>query len=1184
MIKQIPKRDLIGVLMAFLFIQGICAQTTTVVDDVLYLIEEDGAVVARQDRNLAGDIFIPESIVYEDAVVPVVRIVEPTIADRYADNIAQFEGGAFQECQVTSVILPETIKEIPAGSFFNCPMLEKVVLPSEIVSLGMGAFARCEVLNDVTIPSTIETIEWNTFGDTPALTSIEIPASVKWIDNGAFKRSGLKGLDIPATVEEIREDAFACPELEWVKVHWRNQQAFQCSLQAFTDVPETCVLYIPQDAEKVYGIEPWIDFSKIEGYDDGETGPLEYKYVTYYFNDIAYLLNIENKTALVGRQRKTLSGDIVILSQVEYEGNIYDVNGFVDPIFYMGVVDGTMHGYGGAFQGSLITSVTIPSSITQIGMLAFMECHELKKVILPDNLEIIGACAFAYCENLEEINLPLSLTEIGCDTDYGYWSFVFGFCSSLKSLTVPPGVTNIADGCFLMSGLEELVLPENIVNISDGAINVENLKELYLYVADPNQIAYTESSFGDVSHTDLFVPLGSAAYYSEFYPWMDFASIQEFDAGQEPFEGELNVAHIDNIRYWLYPETQTAIIGRQNKDLSGDIEIPETLNIDGIEYTVTGLISPTSFEAFTDHTVTTQGGAFQDCQITSIKLPSTIFTIPEGAFYNCNLLNYVELPENLTQLSSGCFAHCVMLQEIFIPETVTELGSETGYGRCSYVFGECNSLKKINIPRGITVIPVGCFKNSGLNTFLITDNMTVLERGCFELPELEYVKSELSSLEGLTYTESIFPETISEVLLLVPEGCKELYSQFYPWKNFREIQEFVETNDEYQYNAYGIITELSVQEETDPSSKPRKALGISEENNIEILEAYMPSGKDFNDIPVPEIEGYEFLGWAELPEFMPADDIVLTAIVRKLPTVEPTPLPEPTVTPVEETVESLSVITVTWEGRPIAINEENDEPISVKFSSGEEEYPLEISVENENALLVINLLEPSTLPGDYTISIPAGYVLVGEPEDETFEVVQPNESLEFTYIIEEETPEPGPEPTPDITPLPVPVISPAVGTIESLDVVSISWDERPLMINKDNKDEIVITYSSDSVSDETLEFTVSVKNGYLSITPEEIAIEPGTYIINIPAAYVMISEPEDETFASVQPNKALELIYVIKSNEVSGLGSILDSETGYYDVFDMKGRMIIKSGNIEKVKALESGLYLINGKKVFILK
>lgn len=993
---KICKRNLLLTLpLAFFSFITTYAQTTTVVDNILYLIEDDHAVVARQDKNLSGDIVIPESIFYGEVAYPVTEMVEPTRFGGVADNTVFGEGGAFQDCQITSIVIPETISRLPNMAFNACHELQKVTLPSSISDLGMGTFAYCTSLTEINIPDSVSSIPRYTLGDTPSLTSISLPETIDIIEEGAFKRSGLKEIDIPRSVIYIGEDSFECEELEKIVLHWRSQANFNVSVQAFTNVPSSCVIYIPEGTQPVYSIEPFTDFKELVFYNDGTQGDIEYTESIIMVGGLNYLVNFDTKTALVGRQSKELSGDIVIPSEIKYEGEQFPVIGIVPPTFLMAVSGGSMHGYGGAFQESQISSVIIPPSMTSISELAFMNCEKLEKVVLPDNFLQLSAACFAGCINLSEINLPDSMTDLGSETGFGYWSYAFGYCKSLKSINVPVGITVIGPGCFQDSGIEELVLPENIVNLGEGSLfAMDSLKTLKLYVADVKQIEYSENTFSNVSQTDLYVPLGAAYLYSEFYPWIDFASIQEFDAGQLPFESDIKVAHEGNIRYFLYPDSKTAVVGRQNKDLSGEVEILEKVVYDGETYDVTSIAEPEFFAAIADHTSEVKGGAFQDCPITSIKLPASITLIPAGAFFNCQELTDVQLPENLEGLGAASFAHCSALKEIFIPESVVDFGSYTGYGFCSYVFGDCISLKKINIPHGVTSIPEGCFKRSGLNSFLITLDINALESDCFELPDLEYVKCEHKSFENISYTESVFPESISEVTLLVPQGSLELYSQFYPWKNFKSIEEYADTDDEFNYNAYCIETEVEIQENED-------ALMTRAANPVPaILDAFLPSGKDFMDVTAPEIEGLEFIGWKELPDFMPADDIKLTAIYKTKAQPQPEPLPEPTIQPAEGQVESLSQVTISWDQRPISINANNQLMSALLYMNNEEEVQsLEFTVGFEDNSLIIYPSEELSQNGVYFVILPEGYLMIADSGDEMFEVVQPSPEIQLIYTI-----------------------------------------------------------------------------------------------------------------------------------------------------------------------------------------
>ena len=58
-------------------------------------------------------------------------------------------------------------------------------------------------------------------------------------------------------------------------------------------------------------------------------------------------------------------------------------------------------------------SVTIPSSVTAIGLRAFQDCKKITSVTLPTGLKTIGWDGFNNCIALTSINIPSSLTSIG---------------------------------------------------------------------------------------------------------------------------------------------------------------------------------------------------------------------------------------------------------------------------------------------------------------------------------------------------------------------------------------------------------------------------------------------------------------------------------------------------------------------------------------------------------------------------------------------------------------------------------------------------------------------------------------------------------------------------------------------------------------------------------------------------
>ena len=144
------------------------------------------------------------------------------------------------------------------------------------------------------------------------------------------------------------------------------------------------------------------------------------------------------------------------------------------------------------------------------------------------------------------------------------------------------------------------------------------------------ELTFSESSLNTNVPDTLYVPKGSKQVYEQYYPWMN-SEIVEYDDGLGEYIPTKITTKIDGIRYVL--EDGKATIGRQDKNLSGDIIIPDSVLYHDYYYLVNTIISPTDITAWSSNTVSTENGAFKSCPITSITIPSTITTIPAGAFY-----------------------------------------------------------------------------------------------------------------------------------------------------------------------------------------------------------------------------------------------------------------------------------------------------------------------------------------------------------------------------------------------------------------------------------------------------------------------------------------------------------------------------------------------------------------------
>jgi len=120
-----------------------------------------------------------------------------------------------------------------------------------------------------------------------------------------------------------------------------------------------------------------------------------------------------------------------------------------------------------------LTSVTIPNSVTYIDLSTFTGCTSLTSVIIPNSVTIIGSEAFSECESLTSVIIGNSVTSI---LDGAFWG-----CYSLTKITIPKSVTEIGEGAFAGCGLTSVTFQGTIKPLNFGSDAFEgNLRETYL--------------------------------------------------------------------------------------------------------------------------------------------------------------------------------------------------------------------------------------------------------------------------------------------------------------------------------------------------------------------------------------------------------------------------------------------------------------------------------------------------------------------------------------------------------------------------------------------------------------------------------------------------------------------------------------------------------------------------------
>lgn len=242
--------------------------------------------------------------------------------------------------------------------------------------------------------------------------------TVETIGHGAFERSAVTSVTIPASVTEIGANAFAgCTNLTSVTYggDWSN-----LTIQSGNPAVE--------DAAKDAANEQLFDFE--------------------------FILN---NTAVVVISYKGTAADVTIPSR--YKGKpvtMIDHAAFHDnsAVTSVTIPDSVTSISDDAFGFcSQLTNISIPNSVTFIGFSAFNSCTSLKSITLPSSLSTIQSYAFYNCGNLKTIRIPVSVTSIG--------NCAFDVCPSLMTVTYPGSKTQWDDN--ITKGSNNDVLENHLI-------------------------------------------------------------------------------------------------------------------------------------------------------------------------------------------------------------------------------------------------------------------------------------------------------------------------------------------------------------------------------------------------------------------------------------------------------------------------------------------------------------------------------------------------------------------------------------------------------------------------------------------------------------------------------------------------------------------------------------------------
>ena len=758
------------------------------IDGINYELNESDstASVAYRKNKYTGDIVIPPSIVYNEITYDVTSIrVE-----------------AFKKCYgLKSVSIPNSVTSFESEAFLSCTGLTDIIIPNSVISIGAYAFQGCTGLKSISIPNSVTTIYGCAFKDCTGLTNISISNSVISIGGDAFQNC--TGLPV---IENIRyADTYAIDVVDKTLTTYNIKEGTRfIGNNAFRGCTELTSIKLPNS-------------------------------VTTMGNNA-----FQDCTALT---RITIPDDVRRIGEWAFT------------------------------DCKKLQSFTIPKKVETIETMCFFGCERLSSIVIPNNVNMIEQKAFMNCYNLSDIKIENGITTLSLGIDafasvsptYIYLGRNI-YTSSLLSdlfasfdLTVSKTVTKLAGTLFAKNnhlksitfeeGPDSLVLEDTGYNSSTSSLpfNYCSIDSIYLgrvvygtnhYYQSSKLFSQTKTSFS-VRIGDNIKEIGDG----DFSWWkIDSLYIPKTveKIGSSPFQ---NCSYLNNVFIEDGEDTLEFSEGigfyscqLRNLYLGRNISYPQGCS--PFSRNKEGLKSLTIGNCVTEISESQFAGCVN---LNQLAFPASLKRIGKQAFYGCDGLDTLNIPANITEIRTDAFNLCRGLTFVNLEDCEEPLTIDNNFMNCE--------LKKVYLGRNINY-PEHFSPFSGLDyldSLVIGSNVTAIGNtaftDCRNLKDVVSYSAVVPETDQHAFTQSYLPSAS----LLVPYKLYDQYSTTTPWSLFGRIKNF-----ESLYNLTYLV------------------------DDVEHKKYVVEQGAVIEAEDEPTKEGYTFSGWSEIPETMPDHDVTVT--------------------------------------------------------------------------------------------------------------------------------------------------------------------------------------------------------------------------------------------------------------------------------------------------------------------
>lgn len=501
------------------------------------------------------------------------------------------DGGAFSNCKMKSVTIPDTVTYIGYNAFNNCNLETAPVIPDSVTYIGNGSFAgNFNNSVDIVIPDSVTYIGKNCFKGCN-ISSITLGKNLKYIRANAFYDcKNISEITIPDSVKEIERNAFCNSGIK--EINFEGNYPY---------VTEAITYYTGKYDDN--GDEIGEIINALESINVSEDN-------TEYATEDGVLYN-KNKTKIICYPvSKADEYYDMPDSVVEIPENCFADNEYLKSI---DLSDNLKVIGENAFNSSSLTQITIPSSVTNIGVSAFENCSELEYVKFEDNVSIPYLNkAFYNCEMLKTVEFEenVSINKIS--------NYAFSF-TAITFIKLPDDVNTITDFAFSnkssMSVLTEVTLPKNLTTLNKGAFCRTSIEKIEM----PDNLKYIGKDVFSNCKSLSNVYLNNVEGIDN-YAFKNCSAIESIDLTGVTELSKTAFTSCENLKKYYFAEEKDAYIAEN------EFEGNETIETVVIGNSVNEI----------------QNRAFADCtNLQTALIADEVENISDTAFENCDNLTIV---------------------------------------------------------------------------------------------------------------------------------------------------------------------------------------------------------------------------------------------------------------------------------------------------------------------------------------------------------------------------------------------------------------------------------------------------------------------------------------------------------------------------------------------------------------